>query len=109
MLAALHRYPKAERRAVAREWGRRSQRAQAVQRMERGPDAETRRRRALHDARGTVLREGVTYKGDGSVVPWCVRRALAGRVNQVEIVVAGRVWRIVGERRAAVLLRHCRA
>jgi hypothetical protein len=105
MLAALLRYPRSERRAVARDWGRRSQVAQAAKRMERGPNAETVRRRALHDARGDVIREGITYRGDGRIIPWCVRRALGGRVNQVEIVVDGRVWRTGGARRIAALLR----
>lgn len=106
MLAALLRYPKAERRAVAREWGRRSQAVQNAARLTRGPDAETLRRRAEHDARGTVLREGITYCGDGRVISWCVRRAVVGRVNQLEIVVAGRVWRTGGRRRMERLWRR---
>ena len=36
MLAALHLYPKSERRAVAQEWARRSQRAQSAARLTRG-------------------------------------------------------------------------
>lgn len=104
MLSALHRYPKYERSDIAREWGRRSQRVQAAKRMERGPDADTVRLRALHDARGTVLREGVTYKGDGRIVPWCVRRSVAGRVNQVDIVAEGRVWHTGSARSAGRLV-----
>lgn len=100
MLAALLRYPKSGRRAVAREWGRRSQAVQAAAALARGPDAETLRRRALDDARGELIREGVTYRGDGRVVEWSVRRSISGRVNQVDIVVAGKVWRTTAARAA---------
>lgn len=72
--------------------------------MKRGPDADTVRLRALHDARGTVLREGVTYGGDGRIVPWCVRRSVAGRVNQVDIVADGRVWHTGSARSAGRLI-----
>jgi thioesterase domain-containing protein len=105
MLAALHRYPKAARRAVAQEWGRRSQRVQTVKRMERGPNAETLRRRAIADARGQILRAGVTFFGDGRVVPWLVRRSISGRSNQLDLFVAGRVFRTLGNRALARLLR----
>jgi hypothetical protein len=66
--------------------------------MERGPDADTLRRRALHDARGQIVREGVTYFGDGRVVPWSVRRSVRGRVDQFDIVLAGVLWRTGGPR-----------
>lgn len=104
MLAALLRYSKTKRRIVSQEWARRSQRTQATKRIECGPDAETVRHRVLYDARGAVLREGITYKGNGSVIPWRVRRAITGRVNQVEIVVGGRVWRITSLRDSKRLL-----
>jgi len=71
---------------------------QAERRMQRGPDADTLRWRAAQDARGQIMREGVTYFGNGRVVPWCVRRSFAGRVNQLDVVVAGRVWRTGGAR-----------
>lgn len=70
-----------------------------MRRMQRGPDAATLRWRALHDARGQVLRHGVTYFGDGRVVPWCIRRSLVARVNQLDVVVAGHLWRTAGARR----------
>jgi hypothetical protein len=98
MLAAILRYPRRERRAVAQDWARRSHVAQAGRRMESGPDADTLRRRALHDARGQVIREGVTYHGNGRVTPWCVRRSITGRVDQFDIVLAGVVSRTGGPR-----------
>tara|TARA_R110000868_G_scaffold411211_1_gene702390 strand:- start:72 stop:401 length:330 start_codon:yes stop_codon:yes gene_type:complete len=101
MLAALLRYPRRERRAVAQSWAGRSHATQAAARIARGPDADTLRRRALHDARGQIVRVGVTYFGDGRVVPWCVRRAVAGRSDQLEIFAAGVLWRTGGPRRVA--------
>lgn len=68
-------------------------------------DADTLRWRALHDARGMVLREGATYRASGATT-WCVRRALRGRVNQVEILVDGIVWRRCSLRRAERILRR---
>ena len=98
-MVALLRYPRSQRRAVARTWAYRSQAVQSASRLVRGPDADTLHRRALHDARGQIVREGVTYCGDGRVVPWCVRRSLTGRVDQFDIVVNGSVWRTGGARR----------
>ena len=102
-MVALLRYPRHQRRAVAQRWALRSKDAQSAARIERGPDADTLRRRALHDARGQVVREGVTYFCDGRVVPWCVRRSIAGRVDQFDIVVNSIVWRTGGKRRLQVL------
>ena len=100
---ALLRYQKHRRRAIAQEWARRSQAVQQAKRIERGPDAETVRMRALHDAKGTVLREGCTYRASGAT-PWQVRRSVAGRVNQIDIVAGGRVWRTCSMRAATQLL-----
>ena len=50
-------------------------------------------------SRGTVVREGVTYNGDGEVVSWCVRYSVGGRVDQFDMVVNGRVWRRGGARK----------
>ena len=105
-MQALLCYPRAERRAVAQEWARRSQAVQAERRMQRGPDAETLRWRAAQDARGQIMREGVTYFGDGRVVRWCVRRSVAGRVNQLDVVVDGKVWRTTGSRAVRRLMRY---
>jgi len=54
-MQALLRYPKHKRRAIAQEWARRSNAVQAKMRMEREPDCETQRFRALHDAKGQVI------------------------------------------------------
>jgi len=69
--------------------------------MERGPDADTLRRRALHDARGQIMREGVTYCGDGRVVPWSVRRSVIGRSDQFDVFAGGTLWRTGGQRKVA--------
>lgn len=84
---------------------RRSNEVQAAARLLRPVDADTLRWRALHDARGLVLREGVTFFGDGRVVPWCVRRSLHGRVNQLDVVAGGQIWRTAGRRRLPAALR----
>lgn len=96
-MEALRRYPKSQRRAVAQEWARRSNAAQAQKRMERGPDAETVRKRALHDSRGQVLRSGVCYKA-GKEIAWQVRRSIHGRTNQLDLVSNGRVIQTCGKR-----------
>ena len=101
MLAALLRYPRRERRAVAQSWARRSHATRAARRMERGADADTLRRRALHDARGQIMREGVTYFGDGRVVPWSVRRSVRGRVDQFDVFAGETLWRTGGPRKVA--------
>lgn len=59
---------------------------QAKARIDRGPDAETIYRRALDDARGQVIRHGVTYsaaKPDGE--EWEIVRSKRGRINQVDV------------------------
>jgi hypothetical protein len=48
--------------------------------------------RALHDAKGQLLRHGCTYRAD-SETHWQLRRSIAGRVNQVDLVVNSVVWR----------------
>lgn len=93
---------------------RESNRVQALARLERPVDFDTLRRRALQDARGQVLREGVTYFGDGRVVPWCVRRSVRGRHDQFDVVAGDSIWRTAGRRklprsvRPAMLFRACR-
>src|SRR5574343_1102988 len=98
MLTALLCYPRRERRAVAQLWARRSHAAQSAARIARETDADTVRRRALHDARGQIVREGRTYFGDGRVIPWVVRRSLVGRVDQFDVIVRGHLWRTGGAR-----------
>lgn len=101
MLAALLRYPRRERRAIAQRWARRSNAVQAAARMAREPDFETLRQRARHDARGRIVREGVTYFGDGRMVPWCVRRSMLGRVDQLDVCAGETLWRTGGARKVA--------
>lgn len=105
-MVALLRYPRSQRRAVARTWAYRSQAAQSASRIALGPDADTLRRRALHDARGQIVREGVTYFGDGRVVPWCVRRSIAGRVDQFDVIANGQLWRTGGQRKIKTWTQH---
>lgn len=77
-MVALLRYPRSQRRAVARTWAYRSQAAQSASRIALGPDADTLRRRALHDARGQIVREGVTYFGDGRVMADWINGGMMG-------------------------------
>lgn len=100
-MLALKRYPWKRRRAVAREWNRRSQEAKARLRMERGERFEDAVARAKMDRRGTVLHHGLLYRGDGRVQTWQVRHAVAGRVDQFEIVLDGAVWKRGGPRKIA--------
>lgn len=86
------------RREAGRRGGIRSQQVQAESRLARAPDADTVHRRALEDARGKVERQGDTYTATHGVVPWCIRRAVYGRTDQVELVVAGLIRERGGRR-----------
>jgi len=97
-MQALLRYPKHKRRAIAQEWARRSNAVQAKMRMEREPDCETQRFRALHDAKGQVLREGCTYSAQNET-RWVLRRSTLGRVNQLDLVADGEVVKTCGKRK----------
>ena len=88
MISALYRYPKHERRKVAQDWARRSNAVQNAARLAREPDADTLRHRALHDARGQVVRHGATYRAAG-VTHWIVRRSITGSVRPCVFLVAG--------------------
>lgn len=79
-----------------REWGKRS----AANRKPSDLDFETIRMRALHDAKGTIIRQGCTYTSDGET-DWQMRRAVHGRVNQVELVVGGEIRATGSHRKAA--------
>ncbi len=89
MISALYRYSKQERSAVAKQWAKRSHAVQSTARIARGPDAETLRRRALHDARGQLLRHGHTYRG-ATVIEWRIVRSIRGRTDQVDVLINGR-------------------
>lgn len=85
------------RRLRAQQMARRSNEVQAAKRLTRDPDADTVMRRALHDARGTVIREGCTFTARGET-HWQVRRSLRGRTNQFDLVANGRVVKTCGRR-----------
>ena len=61
--------------------------------------------RALHDAKGKIEREGVTFHGSGAVTPWAVRRSVGGTVRQLDVVADGRVVRTAGRRVVERLLK----
>lgn len=61
-----------------------------------GEFAEEVRQRALQDAKGMILREGVTYTANGEQ-HWQKRRALFGRTDQVELICNGKVVLTTGE------------
>lgn len=95
------------RRLRAQAMARASNRVQAAARLTRPVDADTLRRRALHDARGRVIREGITIRPAGEllmVTSWEVRRSFYGRTNQVDCIVGGRVLRTCSLRTATRLL-----
>lgn len=92
------------RRKIASVWGRRSVVSQAKLRMERGVDADTLRRRALHNARGQLLRQGCTYSATGEQ-HWCVIRSVRGRIDQRDVLVNGELFKICGPRRLPAWLR----
>ena len=101
-MLALKRIPWRQRSAKAREWQRAGCAVKARLRMERGSDPETVRLRALHDARGEVLRHGVTYSTDHPKgQAWTILRSKAGRVNQVDLHVAGELRATCGLRKIA--------
>lgn len=78
--------------------------ARASKRIALGPDAETLRRRALHDARGQRLREGHTYRAAG-VTHWQVVRSRLGRIDQRDVIVNGQLHKTCGPRRLPAWLR----
>lgn len=74
------------RRQRAQQWARLSHAARLRNNAERGLSAEDARLRALDDARGMILRHGVTYSAahpDGQ--PWTILRSKFGRTNQVDL------------------------
>lgn len=103
-MEALTRYPKHQRRTIAAEWGRRSQAVQAEARMQREPDFETLRMRALHDRRGELITEGVSYHAAGAK-HWRIVRSVAGRVNQVDLIINGQPWRTGSIERAVIAVK----
>jgi hypothetical protein len=91
--------------ARCRRMAKASNIVQAAARQEREPDEETIRRRVIADARGTVLLEGCTYYGDGRIVPWSIRRTVAGRNEQFDILAGPRVVKTINRRKIPADLR----
>lgn len=63
-----------------------------------GEFADEVRVRALLDAKGSVLRSGVTYTAAGAQ-HWQKRRALLGRTDQIELVCDGGIVKTTGQTR----------
>jgi hypothetical protein len=103
-MQALYRVPKSQRRALAQEYARRSNAVQQQKSIERGPDADTLRKRALDDARGQLVREGCTYAATGET-QWQVRRSTEGRTDQFDLVANGSVFRTSGPRNLPLRFR----
>jgi hypothetical protein len=104
-MQALLRYPKRQRSAKAREWGARGNASQAVARLTRDLPWETIVARARDDERGKLTRHGCTYFGDGRIVHWEIRRSIAGRHNQFDVIADGILVRTYGQRRLQSWLR----
>ena len=104
MISALYRYPKSLRKRIARMWGLRSVATHATRRQKRGVDAETLRQRALHDARGSLIREGCTYSNGGEQ-HWQIVRSVRGRTTQRDVLVNGELFKTCGPRRLPAWLR----
>lgn len=92
------------RKELGRKWGLASAKARAKLATQREPDWITACKRAAHDLRGQVLREGATYQVDG-VTHWQLCRFFRGRLNQVDLVVNGSVWRTGSMRSARAAIR----
>lgn len=89
---------------LGRKRGLASARVMGQRRMEREPDTETVSRRAQHDARGQIVREGRTYTASG-VTHWQVIRSRVGQHRQYDVIVNGQLWRTGGPRRLAKWLK----
>ncbi len=90
----------AEGRLMARE----SNRVQREHRATREVDCDTAYRRALHDAKGQMIREGCTYTAAG-VRPWLLRRSVNGRTDQVDLLISGLLVRTCGRGAADSAIR----
>jgi hypothetical protein len=95
-----HELAREHKQQAGRLGGKQSQRVQAAQRLDREIDADTLRQRAVADARGQVLREGCTYRASGET-HWQIVRSVAGRHEQQDVLVNGRLWRTGGQRKVA--------
>lgn len=59
------------------------------------------RLRALHDRRGELIAEGVSYSKRGAK-SWRIVHSIAGRVNQVDLLIDGALWRTGSLERAQI-------
>lgn len=104
MIKSYRRLLREHASAIGRKRGIASQRVQREKHRTCEPDADTLRCRALHDAKGKVVREGATYRAAG-IVQWCVRRSVAGNVRQFDFVANGTVKLTGGPRRFPLRIR----
>lgn len=65
------------------------------------PSRFERRLRALHDRRGELIREGTSYRA-GRVHDWRIVRSVRGRINQVDLLIDGQLWRTGSLERAEI-------
>lgn len=86
---------------LGRQWGKRS----AEKRQPSPLDLETQRWRAKHDRKGITIREGRDYRADASR-HWTIQHSIAGDVDQVDLVLNGRVWRTGGLRQLSHKIKH---
>ena len=104
MIKSYRRIRRERASAIGRKRGLASQRVQAENRLHREVDADTMRQRALHDARGRIVREGATFRASG-MTHWLVRRSITGRVDQFDFVADGVVKLTAGPRKFPVRIR----
>lgn len=86
---------------TCRELGRKRGLASAEAWMPQPADADTLRMRALHDRRGELIREGTSYRA-GRVHDWRIVRSVRGRINQVDLIIDGQLWRTGSLERAEI-------
>jgi hypothetical protein len=65
------------------------------------PSRFERRILALHDRRGELISEGTSYRA-GRVHDWLIVRSVRGRVNQVDLIIDGQLWRTGSLERAQI-------
>lgn len=88
-MEALLRYPPSQRRAKAQEWARRSH----ANRKPNEPDLYDAITRAKWDRKGTVIRHGHTYKGDGSQLITFYSYIDMPNGEQTDVVVTAQIYR----------------
>jgi hypothetical protein len=84
-----------------RELGRKRGLASAKAWRPHPADADTMRLRALHDRRGELIREGMSYR-NGREISWRILRSIRGRINQVDLLIDNQHWRTGSLERAEI-------